>query len=240
MLAVSFHEIGHAMAMKKYGVKMKHISLFGFGPKVITWKSKFFDCTMGFGLIPFGAYVSPLNDLDDLPKYEREYIYMAGVRNNFFIALISIIMYSFLKEGPLKIMNLLIVSLLVYSLTFYKVQRFLILYILPILLIFLMYLTMIDSSFTDGYEKGFMTDGDFGKGFRSYGFWLTLFWVNILLGVTNMLPVMGLDGWQIFKNGYMDKVKDTFLALAWLVTLSIMPMIGDIKNVILWAIKLFN
>lgn len=247
LLAVSFHEIGHAMAMRKYGVKINHISLFGFDPKLIKWHSKYFDCTMGFSLLPIGAYVSHVEYSKHQSEYQREIISMAGVKNNFYMALFAYILHCFVKEGNVNILGACAVSLLLISLTIHRVQRFLILYLLPILMILLIYWTLKDNSFISSYEKGFVTDINFVKDVKLNNFWKDLFIVNMVLGLLNMLPIIGLDGWQVFKNGYINKVKETFLfkaftyfALAWLLLLSIAPLIGDVKNIFFWAVKLFN
>ncbi len=71
---VFFHELGHFLMARLFGVRVETFSI-GFGPKL--FKKKFGDTEYAFSLIPLGGYVKmfgddPLNK-DDVPEEERQY-----------------------------------------------------------------------------------------------------------------------------------------------------------------------
>ena len=78
----SAHELGHAFAMRRYNVPIARISLFGFGPKLFTFRArKFFgDTPISICLIPLGAYVEPVfPHIDLLSTKQQGHIYGGGV-----------------------------------------------------------------------------------------------------------------------------------------------------------------
>lgn len=60
-LSISIHELGHAIAMRRYGIQLDEVCLFGFGPKLFTfrWKKLFGETPVTIRLIPLGAFVRP-------------------------------------------------------------------------------------------------------------------------------------------------------------------------------------
>jgi membrane-associated protease RseP (regulator of RpoE activity) len=61
LLSFSAHELGHAFAMRRYGIKISEISLLGFGPTIFTFRLRrwFGDVPVRIKLIPLGAFVRP-------------------------------------------------------------------------------------------------------------------------------------------------------------------------------------
>lgn len=60
-LSISIHELGHAIAMRRYGIQLDEVCLFGLGPKLFTfrWKKMFGETPVTIRLIPLGAFVRP-------------------------------------------------------------------------------------------------------------------------------------------------------------------------------------
>lgn len=93
-IVLSTHELGHAFAMKRNGVIMEEICIFGFGYKLFSFKLKsiFGNTPITIRAIPFGAFVTPnkfsLNRLKigNLQGYVQ--IVAAGASANFIVGAI--------------------------------------------------------------------------------------------------------------------------------------------------------
>lgn len=72
LLVVGFHEAGHALTARLFGIKIKRISI-GFGKPLLYWKSKN-KTQWVWALWPLGGYVRLLNTRADRVR-EREYQY---------------------------------------------------------------------------------------------------------------------------------------------------------------------
>ena len=70
---VFFHELGHFLFAKYYGVRVETFSI-GFGPTILKFKKG--DTTYALSLIPLGGYVKMFGDnvleKDNVPNYERD------------------------------------------------------------------------------------------------------------------------------------------------------------------------
>src|SRR5690606_17425228 len=68
--SIVVHELGHYLAARWRGLKVERFSLFGLGPKLISWRGKdgveYCICA-----IPFGAYVA-LPQLAEMRALEGE------------------------------------------------------------------------------------------------------------------------------------------------------------------------
>lgn len=88
MLVFSVHELGHAFAMRKHGLEIEEITLFGFGPKLLSFKLRrwFGNTPVYVRLIPLLAYVR-LTDQAAEKEAQLSYrakaeVYGAGVHAN--------------------------------------------------------------------------------------------------------------------------------------------------------------
>lgn len=89
ILSVSLHELGHAFAMKKYGVQIREITLFGLGPRLFGFEAIriFPGIPINVRLWPVGAYVMPseagARTMEKLSLGCRADIFAAGPKVNF-------------------------------------------------------------------------------------------------------------------------------------------------------------
>lgn len=103
--SIAFHELGHYYALNKLGVKVKEISLLGFGPKLFSFKNKYFgDTELSIRLFPIGAFVMPNKDdyIEKVSSYKDEAFVsgMGPVASVLFgLFLLSFIHPSFLTIG---------------------------------------------------------------------------------------------------------------------------------------------
>lgn len=107
---VFFHELGHFLFARLFGVRVEVFSI-GFGPKL--FKKKFGDTEYALSIIPLGGYVKMFGDdpfkKDDIPESERQqsfthqgkmarfWIVMGGPLANFILAFF--IFFSLLITG---------------------------------------------------------------------------------------------------------------------------------------------
>ncbi len=59
IISIAIHELGHAFAMRRMGIRIKEISLFGFGPRILSFRfERFFPGSeVTLRSIPLGAFV---------------------------------------------------------------------------------------------------------------------------------------------------------------------------------------
>lgn len=107
---VFFHELGHFMFARLFGVRVEVFSI-GFGPKL--FKKKWGDTEYAISAVPLGGYVKMFGDdpfnKDEIPESERQHsfthkgkfarfwIVMGGPLANFILAFV--IFYSLLLSG---------------------------------------------------------------------------------------------------------------------------------------------
>lgn len=96
---VFFHELGHFLAAKSFGVKVPVFSL-GFGPRLFGFRRAETDYRVS--LIPLGGYVRMAGDESDenrtgapeeflsRPKWQRFVVYVAGATFNIILAFVAI------------------------------------------------------------------------------------------------------------------------------------------------------
>ncbi len=155
IFAVAVHELGHAMAGKKLGVRIKNISLFGFGKFIFSWKSEYFNgARMGFGLLPYGAYVSfNESDINKLPTETRDDISFAGPHMNFVMGTLAGCI-SMLSYGVKEIV--VISTIICAALTIRPVKLFALYVILPFLAIYVIGDMLRFESISKSLNEGFI------------------------------------------------------------------------------------
>jgi membrane-associated protease RseP (regulator of RpoE activity) len=104
MLALVLHELGHAFAMRERGVRVRRISLLGWGgPKVrLPIKTQWLPETewVIHPLLPLGAYVMPdSEDMAKLSQRDSNYISGMGPLANFLFALLLLGIAAVIAPG---------------------------------------------------------------------------------------------------------------------------------------------
>ena len=107
IIIVAFHEWGHFLAMRAFGVRVLTFSV-GFGPKLLHFKDKK-GTVWTISAVPLGGYVKPLDAREDetaeghpgefssKPAWQRVVTYAAGPVFNFILALLIywIVLFSY-------------------------------------------------------------------------------------------------------------------------------------------------
>jgi membrane-associated protease RseP (regulator of RpoE activity) len=241
VLTVVVHELGHALAAKKLGVRIVSISLFGLGPLLISWPSKFFNgARMGFGPLPYGAYVS-LNETDmkRLKTEGQDDISFAGPHMNFVAGTLVGCLYM-LCYGTTKVA--LIATCISAALTLRPVKLIALYAVLPFVALYVIGDLLRFESMSKSVNEGFFAVAEAKKFFDMNDFvrkfLLSLTLLNAGLGVLNMLPVYPLDGGHVAKR-YAEKVLNKekfpyrflFVYLPTvLVILLLLPIVGDVRK----------
>jgi regulator of sigma E protease len=108
LVVVAFHEYGHFLAMRLFGIRVLKFSI-GFGPRLLHWKSKKSGTDYVIAAIPLGGYVKPFDsradnslleggqgdavgtadeDFSQKPAWQRFITYAAGPFANFVLAFV--------------------------------------------------------------------------------------------------------------------------------------------------------
>ncbi len=209
-LSLSAHELGHAFAMRKYGVKIQTISLFGLGPSIATFKLRrwFGDTPVHIKLIPIGAYVAPANNnyLEDLTYSQKIHIFGAGIIANILFAGILLAIWC-LGIGKTDPTTLVLVGVTILVGLFPKITSH---FVLPVGF-FLLFIIVWDIAMTTtggfmGFHNQMMKDNGsiitIGHHIikESTTFLRTVkfaAFISFAVGVTNALPLVPLDGGHI-------------------------------------------
>lgn len=114
-LIILVHEFGHFIWAKKFKVYIYEFSI-GMGPVAFSWIGKKDKITYNVRWVPIGGFVSMAGEVydddEDIPKeqllcnkpwYQRLIIMVAGVVNNFILAIAGLIIIAFIWGGdPVK------------------------------------------------------------------------------------------------------------------------------------------
>ena len=106
------HEFGHFIWAKKFGVHIYEFSI-GMGPLLFSHKGKKDNIDYNIRAIPIGGYVSMAGEVyddaeEEIPKeklmcnkpwYQRLIILVAGVVNNFILAIVLLSLYALIWQG---------------------------------------------------------------------------------------------------------------------------------------------
>src|SRR5919205_1067870 len=90
VVSIVVHELGHAFAMRRYGVELDEICLLGVaGPVLLSFylRKVFGETPLTIRMIPLGAFVRPTEEgaqtAGALPYLKFAHIMGAGIANNF-------------------------------------------------------------------------------------------------------------------------------------------------------------
>jgi membrane-associated protease RseP (regulator of RpoE activity) len=213
VLCVSAHELGHAVQMKKYGVEMKEICLFGLGGYKIEFKTKFFGDTPVTirPLIPLGAFVRQKDDsIKHLPKSQQVDIYAGGVIVNIYAGLAGLILLTLLK-GHFVSMAIVagVLTAFIFGVRYFKAAT--------IVTVGVAFLSLVAYSlFLDfGSVGGVVTIVKVIASKNSFlGAVNVAAAISLSLGLFNCTPLMGLDGEKIVSLYIPKRVQVLYYILA--------------------------
>ncbi|PAB60992.1 site-2 protease family protein [Anaeromicrobium sediminis] len=175
-MTIFVHELGHYFACKLFKVPVMEFSL-GLGPQLLSTKYK--DTRLTLKLLPLGGYVEPDNKIEQrLNLIKRYIILLSGVFLNFifFIMAIGFIHKSGFWEGLKSIPS---ITLIVINVTKE----------------FLVNITMSDIYSPQANAQQTMVT--MSQNVHNLGFWRFVITLNIIIIVTNLLPIPILDGGKI-------------------------------------------
>ena len=111
-LIVTVHEAGHFFVAKKVGIYVYEFSI-GMGPKIFGWKRKNDETSYSIRLLPIGGYVHIAGEdieedknvpigkrLNDKTVFQRFLVMVAGVFNNFMLAILLLLISGFIYGVP--------------------------------------------------------------------------------------------------------------------------------------------
>ena len=219
LLAISFHELGHAFKMRKYGIEIKEICLLGFGRVLYTFRLPFWfgDTPIHIKSILLGASVeitdAGTERIDRLPYHAYADIYGGGIIANI-VYILLLISFLFLSFGILTITSdvtgalyALEIALLLVGVGYliWRYAHYVSAYLFPPLSLLIMYLVFEGllhvSSFKEAQDSLGGPVGVATIGTNIYNSYqglaapvMTAVLVSVALGSTNLIPLIPLDG----------------------------------------------
>lgn len=117
VLAITFHELGHYFALRRYGVKIDRFAL-GFGPVLFQRVDKH-GTAWQFRLFPAGGFVKPADRdaFDKLPPGRMAVTYLAGPLANLATAFIAVLLLGLLVPGK----GSLLLMMALFGLLFWQI-----------------------------------------------------------------------------------------------------------------------
>lgn len=118
-LLVAVHEYGHFIVARKLGIKVEKFSI-GFGPALLSWRSRDGEVQYVIAAIPLGGYVKMLGEnpaeqseeakakvpqadigrsFDEQPPWKRASVAVAGPLFNFFFAILAYMAIGWIGQG---------------------------------------------------------------------------------------------------------------------------------------------
>jgi membrane-associated protease RseP (regulator of RpoE activity) len=207
-LSVSLHELGHAFAMRKYGIQIQEICLLGLGgSKLISFKIRklFGETPITIRSFILGGFVAPTY-FGRLRVYCLEYdkaghIYGGGIAVNFLFGSFLLLTHS-LIEGQIDTKSVWTTCILLALglLPRYTFRLY------PILGLYILF-----GVFNDLASSSAATVSLTGRGVKSIrsiamnsdSFSETLYlggWISVALGIINCIPVLPADGGRIIER----------------------------------------
>jgi len=264
LFSVTFHELGHAWAMRAVGVPIRTISLLGFPAFKLPYFSwqyqpKWQESPISIQIhtLLLGAYVEPdAEGMKALSVRDSAFVSGAGPFASFVygIVMLSAAMISVAPSGAwIFISATLIVLALMYAL-----RRFICQYVVLVLGIAMLVLLLV-FGFSHPQEMAVSMGGPVkitqqfhaeyttavvNKHEMFIAFFLPGF-LSIALGLTNALPIIPLDGGHI-AEAYLSKVNkragEIFSKAGFVLFLILMvaSIGGDINVVVDWFFGLFR
>jgi regulator of sigma E protease len=88
-MLVIWHEFGHYIVMRSFGIKVLRFSIF-FGRPLLRWQRNPDSTEIAIGWLPLGGYVKPLDEHDDeVPEYEKHLAFNRQPVSKRFLAVLA-------------------------------------------------------------------------------------------------------------------------------------------------------
>lgn len=205
IFAISTHELGHAILLRRYGVKVREICLLGFGPRLFRWRwrSVFGNTPITVRLLPLGAFVRPLKQHVEKMPADR-YIHMCGggIAMNLLFAGVLSALFLLLEDISAIVPFLFTAGMLICGTVIWKIPRlsgYLVLLLGIFAVGFLIYSLL--SEPVDKVIGGPATIISLGADIRSLPqFCLIVSMLSMSLAILNAMPLGPLDGGQIMMR----------------------------------------
>jgi membrane-associated protease RseP (regulator of RpoE activity) len=211
MLVFSVHELGHALAMRKHGLRLQEITLFGFGPKLLSFKLTrwFGDTPVYIRAIPLLAYVQVDDrDADKLAKLNYQAtaeVYGAGVHANLVYAFMLLAFWLVANSHENPKIWLFGGGLLLATLLFAWLRPWVCAYLFPWLLPVIVLILILPPIVTDSNQgvQGPLTILS-GTAHNiatqsSLTFIPKMIDLSVGLGLFNLIPLHPFDGGKLFE-----------------------------------------
>lgn len=228
-ICLAVHELGHAFAMQKHGVKISEICLFGIaGPKILIAKSeKIFggaEITVR-PFFPLGAFVRPDKDISSCDKKAQVDINSAGISANIqFGLLMFAICFCVLQKYTALLLTLYM------SVVFYLVvNRFKAVTIITLGIITAAYTIKVFI-----YEPvsigSIVTIVSLVKNTSPNALLIYTGAISISLGIFNTAPFFGLDGYRVLDLYLPQKTRlaVSVVAIVSIFAVSVLAVWNDI------------
>src|SRR3989344_5677648 len=175
-ICFTVHEGAHFAMMRANSVEVEEVS-FGIGP--ILYQAQMADFRFCLRLIPVMAYVQPSQKGAEamlaLPLLNIMVIYLAGVATNLVLASLVFLLLRLKSASPDWLME------------FFRLPKN----------YFLLFKDALLSMITFGFVAP-KNNGGLVLETQPPTFWRYLLFLNLILGILNLLPAQGLDGGQAF------------------------------------------
>ncbi len=210
LLAISLHELGHYEAMRRSNVWVKEVSLLGFPIKFLpSFRYTHRGTTWSIHLFVLGAYVTPRtsNYLEQLPLWDRLYIFGNGITANIVYAVLLIVgadAVTHFEHGSVSTGFMFLVAACGVSALLWYARRFVCIatMVLSFPLLTLIGYVLINTTFGESVQIGdggpvamvkLLNDAEYvAHGMRLAGF------LSLNLAAINLLPLPGLDGGHMY------------------------------------------
>lgn len=215
-IGVALHEMGHVISMRRYGVKIEEICLFGMGPKICGFKLLriFGDTLLTLRLLPIGAFVKPAeeNYLEKLTFREKMHINVAGIAANFVfggaLCLIAVVVFG---NSNLKVVGVgtivFVAGVLVWR---FPIQAAYLLLVLGTAALMQILYEKLTTPLSDAKDIGQGITLIFSPITSVRGALITAGFLNILLGILNVIPTLPADGGWI-----MSAISERYIPTFW-------------------------
>lgn len=209
ILAIAFHELGHAIAMIRHRLPIAKITLLGMGPTLFTFRLPFIKRFRGIpfriALLPLGASVAMTEagsrKMEGLPFPAKCHVYANGIMANLLYAAILLFIAA-LIDGNLSVPYLGILAG-VAAIAYFSRYTFWLIYPLGIAFLVILLRTALNDFETFAGQAGsFVSIGhlvytesiDISLALR------TAAAVSFSIGIFNTLPISPLDGGKMMAD----------------------------------------
>jgi membrane-associated protease RseP (regulator of RpoE activity) len=247
LLSISAHELGHAFAMRKYGIKMKEICLLGIGGgRIITFRLRrwFGETPITVRPIILGAFVRPEDEeAERMEKFNFQtygHILGGGIAAN---CLYAVLMFgiAFILQGGMTMTGFILIAALLLIGLF---PRYTFVLFIPVGIYLIYFLVAQITAAPAQFVRDSGSVISIGQQAVEHSKTLvdTFIYAGILsvaLGAFNSIPFVPLDGGRIAANGLhkltgSERVKNIYaiVTIIPLLALIILALFNDIGKIL--------